>query len=80
MIDITYDWLVIFFHLQDLLPVKTSDVNVLKKICDALDACKGFNTNGWLKKSIGQMYHVRTKLYVKEAVDVSMRLTPILSV
>ena len=56
--------------LKDLFPVKSEDIETLKKICNALESCKAFNTNGWLKKSIDKLYHTQTHLYVKEYLTV----------
>ena len=67
---------IIFFDkniiLQDLFPVKSNDVEILKKVCSALEDCQGFNTNGWLKQSIGQTYKTNIDLYVKEKPMVSL--------
>lgn len=49
----------------DLFPVRATDPVVLKKLCDALDDCTGFNTNGWLKRSVHKKYKSKIDLYIK---------------
>ena len=61
---------IVFFNVKDLYAVHTKRVDHLQRICDALPECVGFNTNGWLKKSIGEKYHTNTDLYVKDFSQV----------
>jgi hypothetical protein len=44
-------------------------VAVMKKVCDVLAECKGFNSNGWLKKAVDQTKDASTTdLYVKQVL------------
>ncbi|XP_077997913.1 uncharacterized protein LOC144451028 [Glandiceps talaboti] len=51
---------------EDLFNIKTKDLTILKKVCNAMESCKGFNTNGWLKKSTSTVMKAQTDLYIKE--------------
>nr|XP_006825207.1 PREDICTED: probable glycosyltransferase At5g11130-like [Saccoglossus kowalevskii] len=55
---------------KDLFSMRTKDVSVLKKVCSVLDSCKGFNSNGWLKKSVSPLVQGATDLFIKENVTV----------
>ncbi|ELU17436.1 hypothetical protein CAPTEDRAFT_228334 [Capitella teleta] len=54
----------------DLMAVQTKNIGILRKVCDALPQCAGFNSNGWLKKRIGQKYKSSVDLYFKESAPL----------
>ena len=54
------------------MAVQTKNIAILRKVCDAFPQCAGFNSNGWLKKKIGQKYKASVDLYLKESAPVSI--------
>lgn len=54
------------------MAIQTKNIGILRKVCDALPQCVGFNSNGWLKKKIGQKYKASVDLYLKESAPVSI--------
>jgi len=53
---------------NDLRNAGTSDVCQLVKLCDADPRCRGFNSNGWLKSSVGgKVSQQNVDLYEKTA-------------
>ncbi|ELU02170.1 hypothetical protein CAPTEDRAFT_209273 [Capitella teleta] len=53
----------------DMGSIRSKDTSLMKKVCDLVPECKGFNTNGWLKKSVDKtMEAPSTDLYVKQVL------------
>lgn len=40
---------------NDILQLKTDDIHQMKKLCDKMHKCVGFNTNGYFKETLGKM-------------------------
>lgn len=61
---------------NDLLSVKNHrDIAAMKRMCNQLPDCKGFNTNGWFKSFSARRVAGGADLYVKKNVEGPSRLS-----